>query len=77
MDQENANQNLAVLDTVALTCDLPGLGLRRGQVGTIVYTHDPSTFEVEFVDPEGRTYALTTLKSNQFLKLRYRPPHAA
>jgi hypothetical protein len=30
-----------------------------GQVGTVVEAFSPEVFEVEFLDPEGRTFALT------------------
>lgn len=44
-------------DVVALTEDLSGKGLRSGQIGTIVVVLAPDVFEVEFANPEGRTYA--------------------
>jgi Domain of unknown function (DUF4926) len=61
------------LDVVALTVDLPQHGLVRGQVGTVVHVHSPDTFEVEFVNDEGRTYGLATLTASQLLPLRYGP----
>ncbi len=39
---------MKLLDVVALTEDLPELGLHRGQVGTIVEEYEPGVFEVEF-----------------------------
>jgi hypothetical protein len=49
------------LDVVALTVDVPTLGLREGDVGTIVDVHrDGKAFEVEFVASNGRTIALET-----------------
>jgi hypothetical protein len=50
------------LDTVALTVDLPGEGLTKGSVGTVVQIYTPGAFEVEFAGNDGRTYALVTLK---------------
>jgi hypothetical protein len=61
------------LDVVALTQDIPSLHLTRGQVGTIVHIYEPDTFEVEFVDAEGRTYGMATLNSSHLLRLRYEP----
>jgi hypothetical protein len=59
---------------VALTTDLADDGLCRGQVGTIVEIYSPDAFEVEFVEHStGRTYALTTVKSNQVMPLHYGP----
>jgi hypothetical protein len=50
-----------LLDTVALTHDIPGAGLRRGDLGAIVEIHAPDAMEVEFVAASGRTQALLTL----------------
>ncbi|MGI4788287.1 MAG: DUF4926 domain-containing protein [Janthinobacterium lividum] len=63
-------------DVVTLTGDLPQQGLVRGQVGTVVEQYAPDTFEVEFADQSGRTYALTTLKAEHLLVLHYEPAYA-
>jgi hypothetical protein len=62
-----------VLDVVALTEDLPGEDLRRGQVGTIVEVLRPDVFEVEFSDDFGRAYAFATVSAEQFLVLLHAP----
>jgi hypothetical protein len=62
-----------LLDVVALTDDVPGHGLRRGQVGTVVEALAPGVFEVEFSDDQGRTYASLALRSDQLLVLHYEP----
>ncbi len=62
-----------LLDVVALTEDLPERGLLRGQVGTIVESLGPDTFEVEFCDNDGRTYALLALDVRQLMVLRHEP----
>jgi len=64
---------MKLLDVVALLEDLPELGLSRGQVGTIVEEYEPSVFEVEFSDLEGRAYALETLSASQLMVLYYQP----
>jgi hypothetical protein len=64
---------MKLLDVVALTKDLPEQNLYKGQVGTIVEVYDPETFEVEFVDLQGKTYAVETLSANQVLQLHYQP----
>ena len=56
---------------VALTEDIPDRGLLRGQVGTVVESLGPGVVEVEFVDNDGRTYAMLPLKSSQLLVLHY------
>ena len=59
------------LDVVALTVDVPEKQLVRGQVGTVVMEHAPDAVEVEFIDDQGATYALLTLRKSQLLRLRY------
>jgi len=58
-------------DTVALIMDLPKLNLYRGQVGTIVEEYEENAFEVEFIDLNGKTYALETLKVSQLMLLHH------
>jgi hypothetical protein len=67
------NHEIRVLNVVALTEDIPDRGLLRGQVGTVVESLDPGVFEVEFVDNDGKTYAMLPLKSSQLLVLHYQP----
>lgn len=50
-----------LLDVVVLTRDMPGEGLRRGDLGAIVEVHSADAFIVEFVAASGRTQALVTL----------------
>jgi Domain of unknown function (DUF4926) len=49
--------------------DIPELGLIRGQVCTIVDIYEPDVFEVEFIDSNGRTYALETLSASVLMIL--------
>ena len=63
-----------LFDVVALTTDLPEENLFSGQVGTIVEIYnDGEAFEVEFVDKNGHTYGLLTLRPNQLMILHYEP----
>jgi hypothetical protein len=66
------------LDALALTCDLPEHGLKRGDVGTAVLVHGNGTaFEVEFVGYDGHTVALLTLDRAQVRSLHAGDiPHA-
>ncbi len=66
------------LDAVALTCDLPDHGLKRGDVGTAVLVHGKGEgFEVEFVGYDGHTVALLTLEKEQVRPLQASDiPHA-
>ena len=61
------------LDGVALLVDRPDLKLSKGAVGTVVMRHgEGEAFEVEFVDPDGYTYGLETLRAEELLKLHHR-----
>ena len=71
------NSPIQLLDVVALTEDVPGRGLSRGQVGTVVEALAPGVFEVEFSDNDGRTYAMLALRADQLLVLHYRPLQVA
>ncbi|MEH2309005.1 DUF4926 domain-containing protein [Nostoc sp.] len=64
---------MKLLDVVALTEDLPELGLHRGQVGTIVEEYESGVFEVEFSDLTGKAYAVETLNANQLMTLYHQP----
>jgi hypothetical protein len=68
---------IEMLSVVALLEDVPGKGLRRGQVGTVVETLAPSVYEVEFSDGAGRTYASLALRSDQLIRLHHEPSHQA
>jgi hypothetical protein len=57
-------ESLKPFAVVALLEDLPGHGLARGQVGTIVETHARGVYEVEFSDNDGRTYATLALRAD-------------
>ncbi len=62
---------------VALLEDLPGEGLIRGQVGTVVENWAPGVYEVEFCDDNGRAYAMVALKPEQLMRLHHAPSHQA
>lgn len=68
---------IKILDPVALTEDLPDLGLRRGEVGTVVDVWKDGAFEVEFSDDAGQAYAFTALQAQQLIPLYYRHREAA
>lgn len=70
-------RRLRILDVIALTMDLPEHGLVSGHVGTLVEQLDEETFEVEFSDEEGRTYAQVPLTIDHMMALHYRPLRAA
>lgn len=67
-------RRIGLLDVVALTADVPGTTLVRGQVGTVVEELGDHTYEVEFVDPDtGRPYAVSTLDECVLLPLAFAP----
>jgi len=58
------------LDLVLLTRDLPAYGLVHGDIGTAVYLHTPTDFEVEFCSGDGTTVALLTLTAQDVMYCR-------
>lgn len=58
-----------LLDTVALTNDLPTVGLKAGDVGAVVDVLAAGAYEVEFVAASGRTQALVTVREAQIRAL--------
>jgi len=68
---------IKILDVVAVTEDLPELGLRRGEVGTVVERWKDGAFEVEFSDETGEVYAFVALRAEQLMPLYYRHREAA
>ena len=67
------NERVKLLDVVALLVDKPAESLVSGHVGTVVEIFSPEVFEVEFLDSEGRTFALTELKRDELLVLKHDP----
>jgi Domain of unknown function (DUF4926) len=71
------NEEIKLLDVVALLEDVPGDGLKRGEVGTVVevFTNEAGAAKsllVEFSDRNGEAYSFASLLPNQVVKLRYR-----
>lgn len=68
------DQQIKLLNIVALIVDLPQYNLWRGQVGTVVETLAAGTaFEVEFSDRTGRTYESLGLRPEQIMVLHFEP----
>jgi hypothetical protein len=69
-----AISTVKLVDVVALTVDLPEYNLWRGQVGTVVEElANGAAFEVEFSDPNGRTYESIGLRPDQIMVLYFEP----
>ena len=66
----------SLLDVVALLHDVPERGLTRGQVGTVVENLGDDAALVEFIDDEGRAYAIAPLSFDRLLVLHYEPQAA-
>jgi hypothetical protein len=65
-------KQIPLLAPVALIEDLPGKGLTRGQIGTVVEQlerDEERAILVEFCDSEGQTYAMEALRPDQVLVL--------
>ncbi len=59
------------LDTVVLTHDIPGHGLKMGDVGAVVHEYaEGKAYEVEFVTAEGKTVAVLTLTPEDIRPMR-------
>lgn len=71
------NAPVKLLDVVALLDDKPAEGLVVGQVGTVVELLAAGLFEVEFLDSNGKTVALTELKRTELLVLKHEAAVAA
>jgi len=71
------NNEIQMLDVVALTMDLPKYNLFRGEIGAVVECYPNDGYEVEFVALDGYTYALVALRGNQLIPLRQKPQRMA
>ncbi len=71
-------QQIKENDLVALLVDLPGEGLRRGDVGTVIEVfreseHHPGGYLVEFVAETGAVFAHASITDeSQLVQLRFR-----
>ena len=64
------------LDVVALTVDVPGHDLARGNVGTVVQVYAPGVYQVEFVDTARHIYGTATLRADQLRRRPFTPAAA-
>lgn len=71
------SSHLSVFDVVALLADVPGAGLARGQVGTVVEMLDKDNVLVEFSGDDGRAYGIVSCLIVELLVLHYAPVMAA
>ena len=71
------DDEIKLLDVVALIEDVESEGLRRGEVGTVVELWKNGVFEVEFSDDSGKAYAFAALRPEQLIKLYFRKDAAA
>ncbi len=69
------NDEIRLLDVVALTTNLPKHNLWRGEIGAVVECHPDNAFEVEFVAQDGYTYALVMLRGDQLIPLQQKRVH--
>ncbi len=71
-------KKINVSDIVALLVDLPGEGLRRGDVGTVIEVfqkneHHPGRYLIEFVAETGAVFAHASITDeSQLVQLRFR-----
>ena len=55
-------------DSIVLKRDFPDLKLKAGDMGTVVSTDDEGNYMVEFVLPDGESFALEAFISNDIRK---------
>jgi hypothetical protein len=60
---------MELFDVVALLENIPGINLKKGCLGTIVEILNDDNYLVEFIDRNGVTIALPTLKTYQIMKV--------
>ena len=76
MNDISMNNDLNLLDVVALTEDVPEHNLWRGEIGAIVECYPNDGYEVEFVAQDGYTYALVALHAHQLMTLKQKRIHS-
>lgn len=76
MNDVPVNDEIQLLDVVALTEHLPEYNLWRGEIGAVVECYPGNAYEVEFVAQDGYTYALVTLRGDQIVPLRQKRAHS-
>jgi len=59
-------------DIVVLASDLPDIGLKAGDVATVVLVHPAGGCEVEFMTLDGETLAVVSLSMDQLRPIRTR-----
>ncbi len=66
------NDDIKLLDVVALTVDIPSENLKRGQVGTVVeILANGEALEVEFSDNQGQVYNSLAVAPEQLMVLHF------
>jgi len=63
------NNNFEILDVVALMENIPKINLKKGCLGTIVEILNDDNYLVEFIDRNGVTIAMPSLRTNQLMKV--------
>lgn len=58
-------------EEIVLADDLPKYGLKRGDIGTVVYVHQGGKgFEIEFITLDGETLAIVTVDAGQVRRIQ-------
>jgi len=65
------SENIELLDTIIAVTNFPDWQVLAGDLGTVVeiYTSPFLAYEVEFVNPDGTTRALLTVRPDQIRRL--------
>jgi hypothetical protein len=58
-------------EEIVLADDLPEYGLKRGDIGTVVYIHQGGKgYEVEFITLDGETLAVASVTASQVRRIK-------
>jgi len=62
---------MGLFSQIAMLRDIPEEDLARGQIGTIVEVLSPTACIAEFLDEQGDTVAIRTLRTDDFMLLHH------
>lgn len=65
------NNKFKLLDTVALTKDMPEKKLIKGQVGAIIEQWEEGVYEVEFTDKKSKSSTFLAAKVEDLMLLHF------
>ena len=64
------NDEVNILDVVAVLKECPEEGVEKGSIGTVVEAYTSGFYEVEFSDDNGNALSFITLANEDFIVLK-------